>query len=92
MLTTAENTRRAQVLAGRAYMRIALTAQALGLAMHPMSQALEEYADMAGIKARMEREVGLLPGGTVQMLFRLGHADATQHNPRRSVRDMMRSS
>ena len=46
VLTTASNTRAAQVLAGRAYARVALTAQALGLSMHPMSQSLEEYAEV----------------------------------------------
>jgi hypothetical protein len=89
VLSTAENTRTAQVLAGRAYARVALTVQALGLAMHPMSQSLEEYADMAPVKTRLEHEVGLAPGGTVQMLFRLGHADETPHTPRRDVRTMV---
>jgi nitroreductase len=92
VLTTASNTRTAQVFAGRAYARVALTAQALGLSMHPMSQSLEEYADMAQVKARMEREVMLAPGSTVQMLFRLGYADPTPHTPRRSVEDMVRRS
>ena len=92
VLTTASNTRAAQVLAGRAYARVALTAQALGLSMHPMSQSLEEYADMAQVKARMEREVALAPGSTVQMLFRLGYADPTPHTPRRSIEDMVRRS
>lgn len=92
VLTTPDNTRRAQVLAGRAYARIALTVQALELAMHPMSQSLEEYADMAKEKSRLEQAVALGPGGAVQMLFRLGHADASPHTPRRSVRDMLRVS
>jgi hypothetical protein len=92
VLTTAANTRTAQVLAGRAYARIALTAQSLGLAMHPMSQSLEEYPDMAPVKARMEREVALSPGSTVQMLFRLGYAEPTPHTPRRNVEDMVRTS
>ena len=92
VLTTTSNTRSAQVLAGRAYARVTLTTQALGLAMHPMSQALEEYEDVAPVKARLEREVALAPGGAVQMLFRLGHSEETPHTPRRSVRDMMRST
>ena len=92
VLTTPTNTRRAQVLAGRAYARVALTAQSLGLTMHPMSQSLEEYRDMASIKARLEGEVALTPGSTVQMLFRLGHADETPHTPRRDPRDLVRST
>ncbi len=92
VLTTPSNTRTAQVLAGRAYARVALTVQSLGLSMHPMSQSLEEYPDMAPVKARMEREVALSPGSTVQMLFRLGYADPTPHTQRRSVEDMVRKS
>ncbi len=90
VLFTGANTRRAQVIAGRAYARVALSAASLGLAMHPLSQALEEYADMTKTKARVEREVGLPPGATVQMLFRLGHAEPTPHTPRRDVRAIVR--
>jgi hypothetical protein len=90
-LTSDLNTRRAQVIAGRAYARVALTAAARGLAMHPMSQALEEYPDMAITKQRLERELGLRSGRTVQMLFRLGHAEVTPHTPRRDVRSLLRS-
>jgi hypothetical protein len=91
VLATPENTRRAQVLAGRAYARVALTVESLGLAMHPMSQALEEYPDMAEVKARFEREVGLARGA-VQMFFRLGHAPPSTHTPRRDVHAMLRST
>jgi hypothetical protein len=89
-LTSDENTRRAQVVAGRAYARVALTATARGLAMHPMSQALEEYPDMAVTKQRLERELSLSPGRTIQMLFRLGHAEVTPHTPRRDVHALLR--
>jgi hypothetical protein len=90
-LTSDQNTRRAQVVAGRAYARVALTATARGLAMHPMSQALEEYPDMAVTKQRLERELALSSGRTVQMLFRLGHAEVTPHTPRRDVQSLLRS-
>jgi hypothetical protein len=83
------NSRRAQVVAGRAYARIALTAATRGLAMHPMSQALEEYPDMVSTKQRLEGELALAPGGTVQMLFRLGFAQTTSHTPRRDVRALL---
>jgi hypothetical protein len=90
VLSTEGNSRRVQITAGRAYARVALTVTSLGLAMHPMSQALEEYPDMAPIKARFEREVGLAAGHTVHMFFRLGHAEPTEHTPRRDVRDLVR--
>ncbi len=59
--------------------------------MHPMSQTLEEYRDMAEVKARLEREVGLTPGGTAQMFFRLGYADPSVHTPRRDALDIVRT-
>jgi hypothetical protein len=90
VLSTRGNTRRAQVLAGRAYARVSLAAASLGLAMHPMSQALEEYPDMAATKGELEREVGLAERDTVQMLFRLGHAAPTEHTPRREVRALLK--
>jgi hypothetical protein len=90
VLSTANNSRRAQVIAGRAYARIALTVTSLGLAMHPLSQALEEYPDMSAIKARLERELALAPGHTVQMFFRLGRAIPTEHTARRDVRSLLK--
>jgi hypothetical protein len=90
VLETPSNSRRAQVLAGRTYARVALTVASLGLAMHPMSQALQEYDDMSATKARFERETGLAPGWTTQMFFRLGRAKSTTHTPRRDVHDLLR--
>jgi hypothetical protein len=92
VLMSAENTRKAQVLAGRAYARVALTAALRGVAIHPMSQALEEYADMAAVKARLEHEVGMPAGSTVQMFYRLGYAPESPHTPRRDVRTMLRGT
>jgi hypothetical protein len=91
VLSTAGNSRRAQVIAGRAYARIALSATSLGLAMQPLSQTLEEYPEMAATKTRFEREVGLASGHTVQMLFRLGRAEPTEHTPRRDVRALLKT-
>lgn len=91
VLTSADGSRRSQVKAGRAYARIALTAQALGLALQPLSQMLEEYRDMAGVKAKFEREIALAPGAQAQMFFRLGYADASAHTPRREVQSLLRT-
>lgn len=88
LLTTQGNTRRAQVLAGRAYARLTLTASALGLALHPMSQVLEEYADMAALSARFRRICGVAAGDTPQMIARLGFAEPHPHTPRRDVASM----
>ena len=54
-LTNGNRTRKDQLDAGRAYLRLNLEATRLGLAIHPWSQALQEYPEMADIA----REAGL---------------------------------
>jgi hypothetical protein len=85
--------RAAEVRAGRAYLRLQLKATELGLQMHPMSQALQEFAEM---KTHYDRAHALLvgrPAGeeTVQILCRIGHAPAQQHTPRRGVEAIVRA-
>ncbi|MEL6259350.1 MAG: twin-arginine translocation pathway signal protein, partial [Pseudomonadota bacterium] len=48
-IETAGDTRDHQLAAGRAYMRLTLKATELGLAVHPWSQALQEYAEMSDL-------------------------------------------
>ena len=85
--------RAAEVRAGRAYMRLQLKATELGLQMHPMSQAVQEFAEM---KPHYDRVHQLLVGRpaeeeTVQMLCRIGYAPAQQHTPRRGVEAIVRT-
>jgi hypothetical protein len=88
---TGRNRRADQVNAGRAYVRAQLQATALGVGMHPMSQALQEFAEMA---PHYERAHQLMLGRTapktaddetVQMFCRLGYtaapAPATPRRP-----------
>lgn len=87
-LSTANNSRLDQVVTGRAYERLNLTATSLGVAMHPMSQVLQEYSDMAELQKQFLDYLNIPEGHTVQMLFRLGIADPVEHAPRRNVRDL----
>ena len=89
-ISTANNTRLDQVVTGRAYERLNLTATALGIAMHPMSQVLQEYSDMADLQRRFLAYLEVPKGHTIQMLFRLGMAAPVEHSPRRSVKDLHR--
>jgi hypothetical protein len=82
-LVTEGNSRLDQVLAGRAYARVNLTASRLGLAMQPMSQAEEEYTEMAELRQRLKQALHVPDGQTVQMLFRLGFARPSAPSPRR---------
>ena len=79
--TTPGNTRRDQIEAGRRWLRLNLTTTALGLSLHPVSQTLQEYAEM---RPHYERAHELLaePGHTVQMLGRLGYGPTVPPSPR----------
>lgn len=90
-LTSADNARAAQIAAGRAYARLNLTATARGLAMHPFSQSLQEYPEMARTYAEMERLTGARPGERVQMLVRVGYGPVIPPAPRRGLEDQMRA-
>lgn len=86
-LATRGPARRAAFDAGRAYVRAQLEATARGLAMHPLSQALQEFPEMAGPYAAVHRALGVDPAqATVQMLARVGHPAApAAPTPRRPL-------
>ncbi len=81
-VTTASNSRRAQLAAGAAWIRINLKAAELGLGLQPLSQALQEYDEMRPYfdKARAITEAA--PGQTLQMLGRLGYGPSIDASPR----------
>lgn len=78
---TQTNTRTDQINAGRDWMRLHLAATAAGLDVQPMSQALQEYPEVAEHYAQAHKM--LAPeGGTVQMLGRLGYGPDVRQSPR----------
>ncbi len=82
-----------EVRAGRAYMRLQLKATELGLQVHPMSQAVQEFAEMAPHYERLHQ---LLVGRSasdepVQMFCRVGYAPPQQRTPRRGVEAVVRA-
>jgi hypothetical protein len=80
-LITPGNAREDQIMAGRDWVRLNLAATALGVGVQPLSQALQEYPEMATLYADIHRR--LAPGGqTVQMFARLGYADMPAPSPR----------
>jgi len=81
MLSSPTNTRGDQIAAGRAWMRLNLTTTSLGLALHPVSQALQEYAEMRDVRAQVHGRWAA-PGATIQMLGRLGYGPQTPQTPR----------
>jgi hypothetical protein len=81
--TTSQNTRRDQIAAGRQWVRVNLAATRLGLSLNPVSQALQEYPEMADLFRQAHRLAGVDTAGAtneprVQMLARLGYAPSPE--------------
>jgi hypothetical protein len=85
-LVSQGNARSTQVEAGRAYVRVQLAATAHGVAMQPLQQALQEYAEQAQPHAEIHRLLDApQPQQTVQMWARVGFAPPVPPAPRRGV-------
>jgi hypothetical protein len=78
---TPTNTRTDQIRAGVDWVRINLKATELGIGVQPLSQALQEFPEMAPLLARVH-EMLAPEGGTVQMWTRLGYGPAVGPSPR----------
>lgn len=89
-MTTTQDTPNARLAAGRAYQRMALAAQGLGLSIHPWSQALQEYEEMADLYAEAKRTLNA-GDRTVQMLVRIGYAEPVAPAARRELGDFIRA-
>jgi hypothetical protein len=95
---SATNTRTDQINIGRAYVRLQLQATAMGIAMHPMSQALQEFPEMKPHYEQAHRLVlgKQAPGSpqdeTVHMFCRVGYSAAVGGTPRRELQDFLRRS
>ena len=89
-LATPGNSRIDQLNAGRDWLRINLQATADGIGTQPLSQALQEYAEMADhyedIHGRLGKE-----GETVQMFARLGFGSSVEPSPRWSLESRITS-
>jgi hypothetical protein len=88
-LITEGNTRTTQVKAGRSYVRLNLLATARGVAMHPVSQVLQEYPEMQQIQTAFLDHLGVHQKETVQMFYRLGYQTAVSPSPRRALPDIL---
>lgn len=81
-LVTDDNSRRAQLDTGRAWLRSNLLATQLGLSVQPISQAVQEYPEMKGEFDMVHKLVGAKPGQRVQMLARMGYSAQVEPTPR----------
>jgi hypothetical protein len=81
-LSTPGNSRLDQLNAGADWARLNLAATKLGIAMHPLSQVLQEFPEMDDLYAGFHKEVGIKAPARVQGLFRFGFADYPKASPR----------
>lgn len=81
-VTTADNSREDQLATGAAWLRLNLRATEIGLGIHPVSQALQEFAEMRTIRGELFTALNIGDGQTVQMLGRLGYGPQVPPSPR----------
>lgn len=80
-LVTDDNSRETQIATGADWLRVNLAATAHGLGFQPLSQALQEFPEMAGPYRQVHDR--LAPdGGTIQMLSRIGYGPDVGKSPR----------
>ncbi len=81
-IKTPGNTRIDQIEAGRQFVRANLRSTQLGLAMHPMSQSLQEYAEVADAYRAAHNLLGAKNDERIQMLARIGYGPTVGPSPR----------
>jgi hypothetical protein len=81
-IKTPGNTRSNQLEAGRRYVRANLQATALGLAMHPLSQSLQEYPEVGDPFRKIHQLLGAVGEERIQMLARVGYGPVINPAPR----------
>lgn len=91
-IKTFGGTRQDEIAAGRSYLRVSLAAAGAGLAMHPWSQGLQEYAAQKPVYDALHK--ALAPeGGRIQMLARIGYPKAeVPPAPRRGLAAQLRTA
>ena len=81
IMTSETNTRMDQIITGRAWLRLNLETAVAGMALRPISQALQEYSEMSEVY-RDVHQLYAPDGGTVQMLGVLGYGETISRTPR----------
>jgi len=80
-LATPGNSRNEQIGAGMDWVRVNLAATAMGLGMQPLSQALQEYPEVAGLYGDIHQRLAR-NGERLQMFARLGYGPQVPPTPR----------
>ena len=89
LLTTATNTPTDWLRTGMDFARLQVAGIQAGFYMHPMSQVLQEYAEMGTLRHRYEQLNGVVAPQKIQMALRVGRAGAPYLTYRRAVEDFI---
>ncbi len=81
-LTTPDNSRRSQLDAGREWLRLNLRATGQGIAIHPLSQALQEYQEMEPLYSEIHEKLMVEAPNRIQMFARIGYGPTVNPSPR----------
>ena len=90
-IITPGNSRLDQLEAGRRHVRANLRATMLGVAMHPLSQSLQEYHEVAGLFKNIHDVLGAKLSERVQMLVRIGYGPQVEPAPRWPMESRLRA-
>ena len=90
LLKTRGNRRKDQIATGRKWLRLNLMATHLGVSVHPVSQALQEYVEMENLYRQIHNQFAA-EGETIQMFGRLGYGPQVPPAPRWSVETKLKS-
>lgn len=89
---TSGNTRADQIKAGRSYVRMNLKATELGISMHPLSQSLQEYDEVALQYELIRKILKIEKQETLQMFARIGYGEKPNPSPRWNYEAKIRGS
>jgi len=81
-VVTPGNSRLDQLKAGQTWLRVNLQATKMGLAVHPLSQALQEYPEMHTLYTELHTILHTNEPARLQMFARIGYGPKTEPRPR----------
>ncbi len=91
-LVTDGNSRKDQITAGRDYARLNLTTTEMGIAIHPNSQALQEYDEMKELYKTIHHELNVEAPKRVQMFVRMGYGEVELPSPKWPLESRIRKA
>ena len=91
-IITPDNSRMSQLRAGAAWVRMNLQATALGIGMHPLSQALQEYPEMALLYEALHLRLDVQAPARIQMLGRIGYGPDVDPSPRWPIKAKIKNA